>query len=373
MKNKTYLICFFLLFLFFFVWSSIELYLTNQIDLDGDALYYFDTAINKTYEENFYPLYPLFITYFGFDNPYFTRFVQFLALFATSFYVFNKINVKNISYDSQRLFKIFYVTNFGVYLLAVQLVRDWMLFSLAAIIFITYGYEVRKLIKVIVLPSFFIILFPISQVLPIIIILSIFFVYIQFDIIKKKSVLKIFLLIAVTVLFRITFNEYIENTIYRSDMILNDKALIDESAKSNIIVGIFNFLFGPGIIRPLFPSKYYLVFTYYFSFLTWIAFLSWVFQFSYSIAYLISPKTKLNFSRTFFTFFYSFALYVIIYVSSFGGPGGLRKRMVAYFLFSLCTLELFSKSKLFPNSRNVNFIGVLISFVIILVTALLSV
>lgn len=373
MKNKSHLLYFFLLFLFFFFWSTIELYITNQIDLDGDALYYFETAINKTYYENFYPLYPLFITYVGLDNPYLTRLVQFLALFLFSNYIFNKINKESISLDSQKLFKTFYVTNFGIYLLIVQLVRDWMIFSIAGIILVTFAYESKKFIKWIVVILFLVLLFPISQVLPIIIILSVLLVYIQFEVIKKKSIIKIILLSTFILLARIVFFDYVESILYKSDRILTDKALIDESAKTNFVLGVFNFLFGPGIIRPLFPSKYYLVYTYYFSFLTWVAFIGWVFQFSYSIAYILYRKTILNFSRTFFTFFYSFILYVIIYVSTFGGPGGLRKRMVAYFLFSLCTLEIFSKSNLFPIPRIVNVIGLLISFIIILATALLSV
>jgi hypothetical protein len=169
------------------------------------------------------------------------------------------------------------------------------------------------------------------------------------------------------------FYEYVGSLLYKSDRILTDKALIDDSAKSNLIIGVFNFLFGPGIIRPLFPSKYYLVYTYYFSFLTWIAFIGWVFQFSFSMSYIFYKKTILNFSNKFFIFFYSFSLYVLIYVSTFGGPGGLRKRMVAYFLFSLCTLELFSKSQLFPTPSRVKLLGLVLSFIIILVTAIFSV
>lgn len=369
-KFKFY---FLLVFSFFYIWSSFELIITNQIDLDGDAIYYFETALNKNYSENFYPIYPLFISYFGLDNPYFTRLIQFLFLYLVTGYIFKLINQKKDSTDSNYLFKYFYITNFGIYLLAVQLVRDWMIFSLTSLTIIVFAYESKQKKKFVLTFLFLAILFPLSQVLPIVIILSIFLVYIQFNVINKASIFRLIVISFIVFLLFLISSEYIESLIYRTERILDDKVLLDESAKNNLFIGFFNFLFGPGLIRPLFPSKYYLVYTYYFTSLTWFACLSWFIQFSFSTSVFINNNKRLNFSKNFFFFFYSFIIYLFIYVSTFGGPGGLRKRMIGYFLFSLCVKELLSKVKIFPVSKNVLYFTLIFLLIIIISTSIIGV
>jgi hypothetical protein len=157
-----------------------------------------------------------------------------------------------------------------------------------------------------------------------------------------------------------------------ADVVTGDKVLVDEAAKSNFFLGFFNFLFGPGLIRPLFPSKYYLVFTYYFSFLTWLACLSWMIQFSLSTSLVFQNRLKLNFSKNFFIFFYTFLVYVSIYVAAFGGPGGLRKRMLAYFIFSLCIAELFSKNEFLPLKKKTVYFTIFILSLLIIITSIFS-
>jgi hypothetical protein len=218
-----------------------------------------------------------------------------------------------------------------------------------------------------------IILFPLSQVLPLVILLSIFLVYVQFKIIKHLSLVRLLLLLLFIFLFFFIFKDYIDSVNYRLERIIDDKVLLDDSAKSNVLLGFFNFLFGPGLIRPLFPSKYYLVYTYYFAFLTWLACISWFFQFSLTISIFLNKKMNLNYSKNFFFFLYTFLIYLSVYVTTFGGPGGLRKRMVAYFLFSLCTKEALSKSNFFPLSKNILQITSLIIIIIIIGTSVIGI
>jgi hypothetical protein len=369
-KNLIFLITFFLIIFF---WSSIELYLIGIIDLEGDATWYFETAVNKLYDENFYPIYPLFITYVGLDNPYITRIAQFFIILILTLFIFKNIEKRNWSKSSIKLFKIFYVSNIGIYLLAIQLVRDWMLFLLTAIALILFTDERKKVTNTII--SFFalLLLLPLSQTLPFILLLSYCVSFIQFDVLKQRSYFKIIIGLFSLLVFYLIFKDNISNLIEKSaDVVTGDKVLIDDAAKSNFFIGFFNFLFGPGLIRPLFPSKYYLVYTYYFSFLTWLACLSWMIQFSLSISLVSKNISRLNFSKNFFIFFYTFLVYVSIYVAAFGGPGGLRKRMLAYFIFILCISELFSKYEFIPFGRKTITNTLYILILLISITSIFS-
>jgi len=373
LKTNKSILFFIISFLLMFIWSSSELYMKNIIDLDGDATWYFESAINKMYDENFYPIYPLFITYVGIDNPYLTRIAQFVLLLILTLFIFNNIENRNWTESSIVLFKVFFVTNFGLYLLIIQLVRDWMLFSLVAISLILFTNSKNNAFKFSMSLFALLLLLPLSQTLPFILITAYIITFVQFDIFKKRSAFKIILACVLLFTFYILFKENMSSLLERSlDVVSGDKVLIDESAKSNFILGFFNFLFGPGLIRPLFPSKYYIVYTYYFSFLTWVACLSWMVQFSISTSIFFQNSKKLNFSKNFFIFFYTFFIYVSIYVAAFGGPGGLRKRMIAYFIFTLCVCELFSKTEILPFNKKSIINTFLVLITLIFVTSIFS-
>jgi hypothetical protein len=375
MSNKInkILLIFISIFFLFFIWSTIELYFQNIIDLDGDATYYFESAINKLYNDNFYPLYPLFITYIGLDNPFFTRFAQFLFLLLITITLFNNINKREWNYTVIKMFKIFYVTNFGIYLLMIQLVRDWMLFSFTAISLVLFTSEKKSRLNIFFASISIIILFPLSQTLPLILLTAYFITYLQFNLFKQKKIITTLMFILFSFILYYIFRQNINNILERSyDIIGGEKVLVDDSAKSNFILGFFNFLFGPGLIRPLFPAKYYLVYTIYFSFLTWISCLSFMIQFALSSSFVFDKSLTLNFSKNFYIYLYTFLIYVSIYVATFGGPGGLRKRMLAYFIFILLTCELFSKNKLFPI-KSYNFLKFLfVLFILIFITSVFS-
>ena len=370
--NRT-LLFFALIFFIFFIWSTIELNIYNLIDLEGDATWYFETAINKLYSESFYPIYPLFITHIGLDNPFFTRFAQFFFLLIITIILFRNIDKREWDDSVKKLFKIFYTTNFGIYLLMVQLVRDWMLFSLTAISIVLFTSNDKNKLNIIFAILAVIFLLPLSQTLPIILLASYILTFIQFNFFKQKYLYATIFFILFSVFLTIIFKDNFINLLERSsDVIGGDKVLEDEATKGNFFIGFFNFLFGPGLIRPLFPSKYYLVYTYYFSFLTWISCLSFMIQFSLSTSFVFEKKIKLNFSKNFFIFLYTFVFYVSIYVAAFGGPGGLRKRMLAYFIFILCFAEFFSKNSLLPIKRSsLNYFFIML-FVLIFFTSIFS-
>jgi len=372
-KINKYLLLFVVVFILFFIWSTIELNIYNIIDLEGDATWYFETAINKLYSENFYPIYPLFITYIGLDNPYFTRFAQFIFLFIVTIILFRNIDKREWDVSVKKLFKIFYTTNFGIYLLIIQLVRDWMLFSFTAISVVLFTSNDKNKVNSIIAILAIIFLFPLSQTLPLILFASYILTFIQFNFFKQRHLSSTIVFILFSVFLSIIFKNNIINLLERSsDVIGGAKVLEDEAAKGNFLIGFFNFLFGPGLIRPLFPSKYYLVYTYYFSFLTWISCLSFMIQFSLSVSFFFEKKIILNFSKNFFIFLYTFVIYVSIYVAAFGGPGGLRKRMLAYFIFILCFAELFSKNKIFPIKKSTSNYFYIILFILILFTSIFS-
>jgi hypothetical protein len=361
------------IFTFFFIWSTIELNYYNLVDLDGDATWYFETAINKLYYENFYPIYPLFISYLGLDNPLFTRFLQFLILLLITVIIFKNINQKSWDNSIKKLFKLFYLTNFGLYLIMVQLVRDWMLFSLTIISILLFTSEKNNTLKTFI--SFFaiILLFPLSQTLPLILLSAYAIAYIQFNFIKSKHIIKTFFFISFFFLLYFFVKDYIQNILERSyNVIGGEKVLEDDAAKSNFFIGFFNFLFGPGLIRPLFPSKYYQVYTYYFTFLTWISCFSFLIQTSLFTSFFFKKDIRLNFSKNFFIYFYTFIIYVSIYVAAFGGPGGLRKRMLAYFLCILFASELFSTNLIFPLKKNILSISAIFLSILILLTTIFS-
>jgi hypothetical protein len=366
-------ITFFIVFsIFIAIWSTFELLYTGRIDLDGDAIWYFESAISGDYFENFYPIYPLFISYFGLNSPYITRFWQFAFVLLLTLILFRKVQELDWTQTAKKYFKYFYVSNFGLYLLIFQLVRDWIIFTLTVIIFLFYYSNIKPVRKTFLISLIVLLLIPISQVLPGVIAIAGFLTFIQFNVIKNRSAKSLFILALIAFIIYLAFGQYITDLLNRATSVFGeDRVLEDDASKGNIIIGFFNFLFGPGLIRPLFPSKYYMVFTYYFSFLTWVACISFIWQFSFVTNAVLNSRDMLNFSRRFFFSFYTFIFYVLVYVSAFGGPGGLRKRTVAYFLFSLSLFELLSKVNL--NLTKVFWIRVLqLTVLIIFITSIYS-
>lgn len=342
MKFSKYLL-FFLSFSFFlFFWSSIELTSRGIIDLEGDAVWYFETAISKTYSENFYPIYPLFITYIGLDNPFLTRLWQFIFLLILALYTFIIVDTLDWSDVAKKLFKLFYVTNFGVYLLMIQLVRDWMIFSLTSLVIVLFYSNTKFVFKYMAILLCLLLLVPVSQVLPAVLAISLLLAHVDFKALYYNSFRSFVLFVFLSFLVYFFFGDYFSALFNRMDSVFGEDAVLQDSeAKDNVLIGFFNFLFGPGLVRPLFPAKYYLVYTYYFSFLTWIACLSFFVQFSFGFSMLMrSSLRKLNWTKRFNFSFLAFLFYVLVYAAAFGGPGGLRKRAIAYFLFSISMFEI---------------------------------
>lgn len=175
----------------------------------------------------------------------------------------------------------------------VQLVRDWMLFSLTAISIVLFTSNDKNKLNIIFAILAVIFLLPLSQTLPIILFASYILTFIQFNFFKQKYLFTTIFFILFSVFLIIIFKDNIINLLERSsDVIGGDKVLEDEATKGNFFIGFFNFLFGPGLIRPLYPSKYYLVYTYYFAFLTWISCFSFMIQFSLSASFVFKKKSN---------------------------------------------------------------------------------
>ena len=190
------------------------------------------------YSENFYPIYPLFITHIGLDIPFFTRFAQFFFLLIITIILFRNIDKREWDDSVKKIFKIFYTTNFGIYLLMVQLVRDWMLFSLTAISIVLFTSNDKNKLNIIFAILAVIFLLPLSQTLPIILFASYILTFIQFNFFKQKYLFTTIFFILFSVFLIIIFKDNIINLLERSsDVIGGDKVLEDEATKGNFFIG----------------------------------------------------------------------------------------------------------------------------------------
>lgn len=356
---------------FFLIWTFLELKLIGIIDLPGDAQFYYQIASEGSYFDNFYPIYTLFISYLGLNNPHLVRFIQFIFLLLLFQFIY-KWKIKSEEIDgNRRLFLIFFVTNFGIYLLVVQMIRDWMIFFSSALMIVLlseFNLKTKRLLFIILLCIFS---YSISGFLLFLIVFSFGLSLILQNFFRKFRFKSIVLISLASVALYYIFRDYLLIFFKNIDFVLETQILRDSSARSNILVAFFNFLFGPGLIRPLFPSIYYQVYTGYFATLTWVACLSWYLHFSISVSLLYYFRSSLNLSRNFLFFLILFMSYVLTYAITFGGPGGLRKRMLAYFLFHITVFELLKFCPIKLN-KNIILFSLSLFFTISISTALIS-
>lgn len=129
--------------------------------------------------------------------------------------------------------------------------------------------------------------------------------------------------------------------IYQAAMI--DKLRIEEQieltggrgVESNSLFSFLRFILGPGLIRPLFPSEYFLTYTTMFAVFNWWGALYWYLNLLTTVPKLIRrPLFFLRAPVMLFLLLFIFE-YGLAYGLTSGGPGGLRKRAFIYFFYTI--------------------------------------
>jgi len=359
---SKYLIYIFLLgSISIFLYTADNFIFHNQVDMEGDAqMYYYGAEEYLTTGQTsaFYPYYVKFISLFLWKGNVITiRYAHlflFLLIFAIGTLILNNFKVSRKGYE----YFSFFVGLSGVYYAFVsEIVRDlFILFHLVVVVYLIskllllYDQGNLRLRKVIIYLT--LLLFVVSGINE----LANFIVYIllaalwcvliiRIALSKINFFYKTIILVFVTLIsfIVIMFVSPIESFIYQYQLNIIEKTRIQEEMgytggrgiEKNLLFASLRFIFGPGLIRPLFPSQYTLVYTTMFMVFTWWAALFWYLNLLITIPLII--KRPLIFLKNTTALFLLVLIveYILVYALSVGGLGGLRKRMIVHFMYTL--------------------------------------
>lgn len=357
----------YVIFIFFLGALSITLYTADnlinhdQVDMDGDAQYYYYGAKEylETGEINVY--YPLYVKFISLFLPYgdaiairFSQLLLFILIYAIGSVILNDLGVSKNGY---RYFSIFIGLNGAFYSIVAVIVRDiFILLHLVVLVFLLSRLMVlydqgklnhKKLILYSVLS--FVVGFGLNelQFVSLYVMLTAFLFYwvIMVVLLKRQVHRKMALLFTVLCvsLVLIKFILPAEAFLNAYQAAVVDKLIIQEQIElagekpieTNPLFSFLRFILGPGLIRPLFPEEYFIVYTAMFAlFNLWGAF-SWYVNLAVTVPALIrSPLVFLKKPPAPFVLAF-FIGYAFMYAIAGGGPGGLRKRAIVYFFYTL--------------------------------------
>lgn len=333
----------------------------SQVDMPGDAQYYYYGAVEYLISGEitvYYPDYVRFISMFLLKgNELTVRFGQLLLMAIT--YSLASLLLHNLSVSKQGYiyFSIFTVLNGGIYNLSSVIVRDGLilffivlfLLSFFAIIsnfvrkkFLKFNTVVNILIFSISLYfiyslqyfNFFIIVFCIFSGLLMYILIA------HKNKLSKKALYIIIAIFLIGVLYMILPTESFIRVL---NLVIFEKIGIQEQieltggrgVEGNIIFALARFILGPGLIRPLLPSEFFLVYTNVFALFNFWAVLIWYANLIITLPLLIRrPGVPLSKYESIFILLFIIT-YALAYAFFSGGPGGLRKRAIIYFMYTL--------------------------------------
>lgn len=356
--------------------------LLGQPDMEGDAQYYFYSAKDylRTGETtNYYPLYVRFVSLFmpyGSDiNIRFAHLLLLLIIYGLSSLMLNGFAISRRGF---LYFSVFTMINGAFYLVVVVIIRDilillgFVLMALSASrLFLLYEkskMDLRNFFLNTVPLIFGIYLILELQFVGIYVISASIFLFLVFMMFFYKTGLasKIKIIILFSILLLVAFIYLSENLFRVYRFVFIEGARLQSQfqltggrgIETNPIAAFLRFVMGPGVVRPLFPEEYFLVYTKIFALLNfWGAFM-WFVNLILSFP-LIMKRPFYSFKKPVVILFLVFAgLYAAAYAVSAGGSAGIRKRVVFYFFYTLSIAIVYYTPYVSTRVRNLRIFNV---------------
>ena len=358
----------YLTFIFFLGSISIILYTAdnlinhNQVDMEGDAQYYYYGAKEYLETGEINVLYPYYIKFISLFLQYgdavtirFAHLLLFMLIYSIGALILNDFGISKKGF---KYYSIFTGLNGAFYGTLTPIVRDtFYLFHVALAIFLISRllllYDLGKLTyrKLILysVPLFFVGygIYEL-QFVSLFLILGAFIIswsiivvlLLKGNIFRKVGLMFfIFCISVVLVKYLLPTESFLHG--YEATMI--DKLRIEEQmaltggrgVEDNPLFAFMRFILGPGLIRPLFPEKYFLVYTTMFAAFNWWGAVFWYLNLLITVPKLIrNPLLFLRIPSALFILVFTIE-FALMYALTAGGPGGLRKRVVVYFFYTI--------------------------------------
>jgi hypothetical protein len=334
----------------------------HSIELKGDAMMYLEDA--KMYHQTGYtigsnPFFPEILSFASIGKYYYIWIRLYLSLIVSVTYFFGEvIIIRATNYKISNIYIYFFLfgLNLGFASLGFVIVRD--IFILLSILCIFLMFDIIKNENKFTLPIFIFLTFSSfllikMQFLLFLIILFVFVIsYLK---IEFKS-LTTFLVLILAVALIINYIIDLKTLQHIIQVNFIEKQRAEQGGGSFGIIGdTIRFIFGPGIVRPLFGNIFFTITQYpsFYNFSYSYASFIWYIILIFFSPYLLSKYNLLESKNKYMLLFLFF--FIISYVLTDSGQTGLRKRMIMYDLFLIWFLSNY-KVKFKELKRNNHFI-----------------
>ncbi len=324
----------------------------EQVDMPGDAQYYYEGAISylETGEtQTFYPNYERFLALFLYmGDPVIARMAQLMVFLCMYALVTQALDWLRISKTGFIYFSAFTSFSGIYYAMLVAFVRDLLILFTFAFIFVAFAWYYAKLEKykkapnitlliLIALSSLWLrslgnwLVYPLMAAVVGELIIGFF---------RKRISPKIFVIvIVITVPFFIHKGadevlRLIQINVIEGALFAQEIEMLGEE-KSRSLLDPFKALLGPGLVRPIFPHEYFIVWLPSFAAFYWLGTVTWYANLIVSAPLILKkPFAFLN-KRVGVFVFLIFAFLVLAYTIAFGSGMGPRKRAMFHFFYTL--------------------------------------
>jgi hypothetical protein len=320
----------------------------HQVDLPGDAQYYYYGALSylQTGElVTYYPNYERFIAAFLYaGHPILVRLAQlllFVWVYSLSVLTLNwlKVSKRGLIY-----FSIFTALSGIYYGALVTLVRDWLiLFAIVAVFFVLTYWEVfgKNIFNVGV--AIMALLFLLSSlgrwlVFPLLVALlgelSSIVLVSKTTLRKKLMVIGGIIIVMAIILLNLDYILYLYQINVEQGVLLDMQRDLGGPGTRNVW-SFFKTLLGPGLIRPLFPADYFLVWVPSHAAFYWWGTAVWYVNLLVSVPKILREPLKFMDKRGGRFLLLLFILVIGTYVLAYGSGIGMRKRAIFQLLYTL--------------------------------------
>jgi len=327
----------------------------DQVDMPGDAQYYYEGALSYLLTgetQTYYPNYEKFLALFLYmGNPVVARLAQlmlFLCMYALSVRALDWLNV---SRNGLIYFSTFVALSGIYYGTIVVFVRDFLILFTFTLVFVALAWYYAqsgarrrapnlKLLFLIVLATLWLHSLGSWLVYPLIAaVVGEFLASLRERKALPRRIVPASIAIAIVVAFLVYGGFYEIQRLYQINIVEARLLGAEEEMlgieRSRSLLDPFKALLGPGLIRPLFPHEYFLVWVPSHAAFYWWGTLFWYVNLIITAPILL--KTPLAFMRKRGSVFIMlvFLFMVGAYTLAFGAGMGMRKRAMFHFFYTL--------------------------------------
>lgn len=360
--KKSYII--FALLILFLGLGSVSIYtmdnlMHGQIGMPGDSQYYLNGALSliKTGRtQTFYPNYERFLALFLYlGNPFVARMAQvllFLCMYALTVKAFDWLNISRIGL----VYFSAFTAGIGIYYGAfVKFTRDSLIISIYSFIYFILVWYYKREEKYRRLPVVSFLGFSLLLGLSLFYLRSLGNIYIfpviagltveslvfgfknEHKLLNRSSVALI-LIVLIAVFFSTggfqTVAHFWQVNVKQGVLLQKEEKRLGVQ-RSRSVLDPFKALLGPGLIRPLLPQKYFIVWIPSFAAFYWWGMVFWYGNLIISTPILLKwPVVFVNKRTAIFTLVLFLSLvggYTLVYISGMG----MRKRVMFHFLYTI--------------------------------------